>query len=134
MTCIYLCKQHILLQSLLSAGSSGTYNRTDLKAVVAPFTLRVVALDPVTGKKLVLRSRLWVHSEDASDPYCITYLINRGWRVEGDMFTVEFAATGAASGFQCSLDRTPHVPCEYIEDSVQFACNIMPFFSLQFII
>ena len=119
MTCIYLYKQRILLQSLLSAGSSGTYNRTDLKAAVAPFTLRVVALDPATRKKLaVLYSRLWVHSEDTSDPYCITYLINRGWRVEGDMFTVEFVATGAASGFQCSLDRAPHVPCEYIEYSV----------------
>ena len=95
-------------------GSDGTYRRTG----IAPgdYTLRVIAYDRVRGDRQVIRSRLWVHSEDASDPYCITYLINRGWRLEGDMFTVEFAATGAASGadaeFECSVDRDIHESCE----------------------
>ena len=80
------------------------------------YTLRVIATDPIRGDRQVIRSRLWVHSDDANDPYCILYLRHRGWRVVDDTFIVDFAGTGAASrsdaAFECSLDRTAHVPCE----------------------
>lgn len=60
----------------------------------------------------MIRSRLLVHSDEPSDPFCVTYLINRGWRVEGRNVTVEFTSTGIASGFECSLDRGEHVDCK----------------------
>ena len=66
----------------------------------------------------MIRNRLWVHSDDANDPYCITYLINRGWRVEGRTFTVEFTATGIASGFECALDRMEHIDCKIFHTSI----------------
>ena len=55
---------------------------------------------------------LGVHSDDANDPYHITYLINCGWRAESRDVTVEFTATGIATGFQCAVDRMEHVNCK----------------------
>ena len=60
----------------------------------------------------MIRSTLLVHSDNHSDPFCTTYLINRGWRVEGRNVTVEFTSTGIASGFECALDRGEHVNCK----------------------
>ena len=97
---------------MLSTGSNGTYSRTGIPP--GDYTLRVVARDPVRGDRKVIRNRLWVHSDDANDPYCITYLINRGWRVEGRNFTVEFTATGIASGFVCTLDRMERIDCKIL--------------------
>ena len=94
----------------LPAGSNGTYSRSGIPP--GNYTLRVVARDPVRGDRKVIRIRLGVHSDDASDPYCTTYLINRGWRVEGRNLTVEFTATGIASGFECALDRMEHIECK----------------------
>ena len=94
------------------AGSNGTYRRTGIPH--GDYTLRVIATNPLTNETKVIRNRLWVHSEDANDPYCITYLINRGWRVEGRNFTVEFTATGVATGFKCSLDKKGHHDCKDI--------------------
>ena len=99
---------------IIIAGSSGEYNRTGMPP--GDYTLRVIATDPISGERQVIRSRLWVHSDDANDPFCILYLRNRGWRVVKDIFIVDFAGTGAASrpdaAFECSLDRATHVPCE----------------------
>ena len=96
------------------AGSSGEYNETGMPH--GDYTLRVIATDPIRGDRQVIRSRLWVHSDDANDPFCILYLRNRGWRVVKDVFVVEFAGTGLASradaAFECILDRTTPVPCE----------------------
>ena len=96
------------------AGSSGSYRRTGIPP--GDYTLRVIAYDPVRGDRKVLRSRLWVQSDDPNDGYCIIYPINRGWRVVNDTFMVEFAATGLASGanaeFECSLNGNKPVSCE----------------------
>ena len=72
----------------------------------------MVAKDPVRGDRKVIRNRLWVHSDDANDPFCVTHLINRGWRVEGRNFIVEFTATGIATGFVCSVDGMGHIGCK----------------------
>ena len=77
----------------------------------------MIAYDPVRRDRQVIRTRLWVHSSDENDQFCITYLNNRGWRVVGDTFTVDFTATGAASRedakFVCSMNRGKAEPCEY---------------------
>lgn len=90
------------------------YNRSGIPH--GDYTLRVIAYDPIRGDRQVIRSRLWVHSDDVNDPYCILYLTNRGWRVVNGMFIVDFAGTGEASkpdaAFECSLDRNTPVPCE----------------------
>ena len=70
------------------------------------------AKDPLTGDRKVIRSHLWVHSEDANDRYCNTYFINHGLRVKGRTLIVEFRATGAATGFECSVDRMAAVQCK----------------------
>lgn len=73
------------------------------------YTLRVVARNPPRGERKVIRNRLWMHGDDV---YCITSLVNRGWRVDGNTFTVEFASTGIATGFDCVLDRLHSRNCE----------------------
>ena len=69
----------------------------------------MVAKDPVGGDRKVIRARLWVHSDEA---FCTIHLINRGWRVEGRTFTVEFTATGIATGFVCTLDGIRQIGCK----------------------
>ena len=101
---------HTPMTLTLPAGSNGTYSRSGIPP--GDYILRVIARDPVRGDRKVIRNRLGVHSDDASDPYCTTYLINRGWRVEGRNLTVEFTATGIASGFECALDRMEHIECK----------------------
>ena len=96
-------------------GSSGVYNRTGIPP--GDYTLRVIAFDPIRkGDKAVIRNRLWVHSSDPNDPYCIMYLKNRGWGVSGNTFSVDFTGTGLASGsnaeFECSLNRETPYPCK----------------------
>ena len=76
----------------------------------------MIALDAVREEKKVIRDRLWVHSVDPNDAFCIMYLKNRGWGVSGDTFSVDFTATGAASGsdadFECSLNRAAPEKCK----------------------
>ena len=100
---------------LVSAGSSGSYRRTELP--VGDFTLRVIAVDPETGDNAVIRSRLWVHSTDPDDLFCIMYLRNRGWGISGTTFSVDFTGTGLSSaanggGFECAVDRNTPQPCK----------------------
>ena len=101
----------VLLEVLYSAsfpsGSSGTFFRSGLPP--GDYTLRVIARDRARREKKVIRNRLWMHGDDV---YCIINLINRGWRVEGNRFTVEFNSTGVANGFLCSVDRQGHNPCK----------------------
>ena len=99
-----------------ATGSSGVYNVSGIPP--GDYTLRVIAYDPLRGEdRAVIRNRLWVHSSDPIDQYCIMYLKNRGWGVSGNTFSVDFTGTGEASGpnaeFECSVDRQPHEPCEY---------------------
>ena len=96
-------------------GSNGSYRRTGIPT--GDFTLRVIAYDPVRGDKAVIRNRLWVHSTDPNDLFCIMYLKNRGWGVSGTTFSVDFTGTGAASAsnngqFECSVDRQQPQPCK----------------------
>ena len=77
----------------------------------------MIASDPIlSGDKAVIRNRLWVHSSDPNDPYCIMYLKNRGWGVSGNTFSVDFTGTGLAGGsnaeFECSLNRDTSFPCK----------------------
>jgi hypothetical protein len=94
--------------------SNGSYRRTGIPT--GDFTLRVIAYDPLREDKAVIRSRLWVHSTDPDDLYCIMYLLNRGWSVSGTTFSVDFTGTGAASAsnngrFECSVNRREPQPC-----------------------
>jgi len=95
----------------LPPGSNCTYHHTGVPP--GDYNLKVMARDPVRGDRKVIYNHLWVNSDDINDPYCFTHLINRGWRVEGRNFTVEFTATGIATGFVCTLDRTEHTVCKY---------------------
>ena len=112
---VYQTVQNRLTSQLCPlAGSNGTYRRDDL--TVGDFTLRVIAYDPLRGDMAVIRARLWVHSTDLNDLFCIMYLKNRGWGVSGTTFSVDFTGTGTASaanggGFECSVDRKTPETC-----------------------
>ena len=105
------------------AGSSGTYHRTGIPP--GDYSLKVIARDPVRRDRKAITNRLWVNSDDINDPYCFTHLINHGWRVEGRNFTVEFTATGIATGFVCTLDRTEHNDCKHYMYSCHWHINCL---------
>lgn len=91
------------------AGSSGVFDRTGIPH--GDYTLRVIArdLDRPNEAPAITRNRLWVHGDDI---FCVTRLINRGVTVEGNTFTVDFAATGVVQSYVCSLDRTEYFECK----------------------
>lgn len=82
-----------------SAGSSGIFSRTNIPP--GQYILRVVART-ATGDKKVVTNSLLLHRDEM---YCAIYLINRGWRVEGKTFVLEFSSTGVTTQFVCSLNR-----------------------------
>ena len=49
----------------------------------------------------MITNTLLLHRDES---YCAIYLINHGWRVEGQTFAVEFSSTGEATQFTCSLN------------------------------
>ena len=53
------------------------------------------------GDKKVITNNLLLHRDES---YCAIYLINHGWRVEGQTFAVDFSSTGEATQFTCSLN------------------------------
>ena len=101
------CKNITFKQSLYNVlctaaylGSNGSYTRTGIPP--GAYVLRVVAIDPFSRDRKVLNFDFFVDSEEQ---HCSVHLTNRGWRVEGRSFIVEFSSTGVTTGFTCSLNR-----------------------------
>ena len=88
-------------------GSSGRFERTDIPP--GDYTLRVVAKDPSTGERKVIRRSFRVSGDNT---YCTVVLINRGVTVDGNSATVEFRGSGIVSQYACSVDRQEYMPCE----------------------
>lgn len=80
--------------------SNGSYTRTGIPP--GAYVLRVVAIDPFSRDRKILNFDFFVDSEEQ---HCSVHLTNRGWRVEGQSFIVEFSSTGVTTGFTCSLNR-----------------------------
>ena len=89
-----------MLFKLLQIGSAGTYSLSSVPA--GRKVLKVIVKDVVRKERKVVRIGLPLPE---NDDVCYTHLINRGWRVDGDRFTVEFTSTGNAQGYTCVLDR-----------------------------
>ena len=51
---------------------------------------------------------------NSSEEHCAVHLINRGWRVEDKVLTVEFSTTGSATGFLCSVNREEE-ECKFMQ-------------------
>ena len=85
---------------MIFVGSTGTYRRENVPP--GRYTLRIEVRDRTTREKKVITAVLFL---DASQQQCAIYLINRGYRVEGRTFTVEFSSTGAFTGFTCILNK-----------------------------
>ena len=99
------CKRHCT--TFLMLGSSGRFERTDIPP--GDYTLRVVAKDPSTGERKVIRRSFRVSGDNT---YCTVVLINRGVTVDGNSATVEFRGSGIVSQYACSVDRQEYMPCE----------------------
>ena len=93
-------------------GSSGRYERNDI--LPGDYTLRVVARDPSTGERKVIRRGFRIFGDNI---YCTVVLINRGVTVDGNNVTVEFAGSGIVTQYACIMDRQEYMPCEWLLDS-----------------
>ena len=80
------------------------------------YSLRVVASDPTTNERVILRGYFTIagkkESADEKD-FCGVTIVNKGTEVKHDEVTVEFTGTEAVMSFECRLAGGQNQPCTY---------------------
>lgn len=78
------------------------------------YSLRIVARDPLTGDRAILRGYFTV-TQDLSQPekpVCGVIIVNTGSAVQDNSIEVYFTSTGATEGFQCRVDQGRRGRCK----------------------
>ena len=101
------------LYSLLRRiGSSGVFVRRNLPK--GKYSLRIVASDPLTREKAILRGEYFIPSLSATreDPHCGATVVNMSSETKNGRFEIEFRGTPHVGSFMCRTDRGTNEPCE----------------------
>ena len=99
----------------LSAGSSGQFHHSGLTPNT--YSLRIVAKDPITDERAILRGDFTVIG-DEDEEFCGVTIINTGTEVKNGETEVHFTGVGATKSFKCRMDKERSKPCTLNYDSM----------------
>jgi hypothetical protein len=81
------------------------------------YSIRVIARDPFTRERAVLRGSFTIPDEKSSGDekdHCGVTIINTGTQVKYSDVSVYFAGTGASEEFVCRIDKGSNRSCKFI--------------------
>jgi hypothetical protein len=95
--------------------SSGFFHHSGMRP--GRYSIRVIARDPFTRERAVLRGSFTIPDEKSSGDekdHCGVTIINTGTQVKYSDVSVYFAGTGASEEFVCRIDKGSNRSCKFI--------------------